>query len=150
MPPPTPQNAGSQRLLAAAASGELHDRCLWTPIAAATGARGNTTALVGTPETVAEAMADYYKIGVNTILIRGFDPLNDAIQYGAELLPLVREKVAAFDAAAAEPVPVRRRPLTDVRNVPTPAWGWGPIRSCRLRKLLGARPSRRPGYSSLG
>ena len=68
--------------------------------------RGNTTALVGTPETVAEAMADYYKIGVNTILIRGFDPLNDAIQYGAELLPLVREKVAAFDAAAAEPVPV--------------------------------------------
>jgi len=107
MPPPTPQNAGSQRLLDAAARGEVHDRCLWTPIAAATGARGNTTALVGTPETVAEAMVDYYKIGVTTILIRGFDPLNDAIQYGQELLPLVREKVAAFDAAAAaEPVPV--------------------------------------------
>jgi alkanesulfonate monooxygenase len=100
VPPPTPQNAGSQRLLDAATRGELHDHCLWTPIAAATGARGNTTALVGTPETVAEALVDYYKIGVETILIRGFDPLNDAVQYGQELLPLVREKVALLDAEA--------------------------------------------------
>jgi len=44
-----PQNRGSQRLLAAAAKGELHDRALWTPLAAATGAAGNSTALVGTP-----------------------------------------------------------------------------------------------------
>ena len=33
-----PQNVGSQRLLAAAAKGELHDRALWTPLAAAIGA----------------------------------------------------------------------------------------------------------------
>ena len=33
-----PENTGSQRLLAAAAKGELHDRALWTPLAAATGA----------------------------------------------------------------------------------------------------------------
>ncbi|MCC6626608.1 MAG: LLM class flavin-dependent oxidoreductase, partial [Chloroflexi bacterium] len=77
--PAAPENAGSQRLLAAAARGEVHDRCLWTPIAAATGARGNTTALVGTAEQVADALVEYYKLGVNTILIRGFDPLNDAI-----------------------------------------------------------------------
>ena len=37
---PQPQNRGSQRLLAAAAKGELHDRALWTPLAAATGAAG--------------------------------------------------------------------------------------------------------------
>lgn len=43
-----PENRGSQRLLAAAAKGELHDRALWTPLAAATGAAGNSTALVGT------------------------------------------------------------------------------------------------------
>jgi alkanesulfonate monooxygenase len=43
-------------LLDFAAQGEIHDTCLWTPIAAATGASGNTTALVGTPETVAEAL----------------------------------------------------------------------------------------------
>ena len=44
-----PENSGSQRLLAAAAKGDLHDRALWTPLAAATGAGGNSTALVGTP-----------------------------------------------------------------------------------------------------
>ena len=70
-----PSNVGSQRLLAAAEKGELHDRALWTPLAAATGAAGNSTALVGTPETVAQAILDYLDIGVTTILIRGYDPL---------------------------------------------------------------------------
>ena len=32
-------------------------------------------------------------------LIRGFDPLVDAIQYGRELLPRVRQLVAAREAA---------------------------------------------------
>ena len=77
-----PPNVGSQRLLAAAEKGELHDRALWTPLAAATGAAGNSTALVGTPETVAQAILDYIDIGVTTILIRGYDPYNDAIDYG--------------------------------------------------------------------
>ena len=95
---------GSQRLLAAAEKGELHDRALWTPLAAATGAAGNSTALVGTPETVAQAILDYIDIGVTTILIRGYDPYDDAIDYGRYLLPLVREEVARRDAkqAAAE------------------------------------------------
>ena len=62
-----PENVGSQRLLAAAAKGELHDRALWTPLAAATGAGGNSTALVGTPETVAQALLDYVDIGVTTL-----------------------------------------------------------------------------------
>lgn len=88
-----PQNAGSQRLLAAAAKGELHDRALWTPTAAATGAAGNSTALVGTPETVAQALLDYVDIGVTTLLIRGYDPLDDAIDYGRHLLPLVRTEL---------------------------------------------------------
>jgi alkanesulfonate monooxygenase len=89
-----PQNRGSQRLLAAAAKGEVHDRALWTPLASATGAAGNSTALVGTPETVARAMLDYLDIGVTTLLIRGYDPYDDAIDYGRHLLPLVREEVA--------------------------------------------------------
>ena len=93
-----PENRGSQRLLAAAAKGELHDRALWTPLAQATGAAGNSTALVGTPETVAQALLDYVDIGVTTILIRGYDPYDDAIDYGRFLLPLVREEVARRDA----------------------------------------------------
>jgi len=96
-----PENRGSQRLLAAAAKGELHDRALWTPLAQATGAAGNSTALVGTPETVAQALLDYVDIGVTTLLIRGYDPYDDAIDYGRHLLPLVREEVARRDSQAA-------------------------------------------------
>jgi len=43
---------------------------------------------------VADALLDYYDLGVSTILIRGFDPLEDAIDYGANLIPLVRKLVA--------------------------------------------------------
>ncbi|WP_405015986.1 LLM class flavin-dependent oxidoreductase [Kitasatospora sp. NBC_00070] len=100
-PGATPQNVGSQRLLAAAAKSDRHDRALWTAPAAATGAAGNSTALVGTPETVAQALLDYVDLGVTTLLIRGYDPLDDAVDYGRELLPLVRQEVARRDAAAA-------------------------------------------------
>jgi alkanesulfonate monooxygenase len=96
-----PENAGSQRLLAAAERGELHDRALWTPIAKAVGAYGNTTALVGSPETVARALLDYVDIGVTTLLIRGFDPLDDAVDYGRRLIPLVRQEVARREVPAA-------------------------------------------------
>jgi alkanesulfonate monooxygenase len=91
---PDPQNAGSQRLLAAAAQGDRPEGRLYTAIARETGARGNTTALVGTPQQVAEAFLDYHALGVTTFLIRGFDPLEDAVDYGRELLPLTRRLVA--------------------------------------------------------
>jgi alkanesulfonate monooxygenase len=94
----TPPNAGSQRLLAAAAQGGRLDKRLWTGVAAVTGAAGNSTGLVGTPEQVADALLDYYDLGITTFLIRGFDPLVDAIAYGRDLIPLVRELVAARQA----------------------------------------------------
>ena len=97
---PKRQNAGSNRLLQAAAEAEVHDTCLWTSLAVATGAQGNSTALVGTPETVAKAMLEYYKLGATSLLIRGYDPRPDAIQYGEELIPRVRELVANCDAAS--------------------------------------------------
>ncbi len=103
-----PQNVGSQRLLAAVAKGELHDRALWTPLAAATGAGGNSTALVGTPETVAQALLDYVDLGVTTLLIRGYDPYDDAIDYGRYLLPLVREEVARRDAEKTQQAQARK------------------------------------------
>ena len=98
-PAPQRQNVGSQRLLHAAAEAEVHDTCLWTPLTAATGAQGNSTALVGTPEVVAKAMFEYYKLGATSLLIRGYDPRPDAIQYGEELIPRLRELVADYDAA---------------------------------------------------
>jgi alkanesulfonate monooxygenase len=99
-----PPNAGSQRLLQTAAQGARLDKRLWTGVAAVTGAAGNSTGLVGTPEQVADALLDYYDLGVSTFLIRGFDPLEDAVAYGRDLIPLVRELVAERDlrlAAAA-------------------------------------------------
>ena len=94
-----PVNEGSRRLLAAAAGGSRHDKRLWTGIAELTGAKGNSTALVGTPDQVADAIVDYYDLGIGKILIRGFDPLIDAIEYGRDLLPRVRALVAERDNA---------------------------------------------------
>jgi alkanesulfonate monooxygenase len=96
---PQRQNVGSKRLLQAAAEAEVHDSCLWTSLAVATGAQGNSTALVGKPETVAKALLEYYKLGATSLLIRGYDPRPDAIQYGEELIPRVRALVADYDAA---------------------------------------------------
>ena len=93
--PGAPQNEGSRRLLRDAEKGDLHDRALWTPTATAAGARGNTTALVGSPETVAAAILDYVEIGVDTVLIRGYDPLDDAVDYGRYVIPLVRQELAS-------------------------------------------------------
>jgi len=98
-PAPQRRNVGSQRLLRAAAEAEVHDTCLWTPLAVATGAQGNSTALVGTPETVAKALLEYCKLGATSLLIRGYDPRPDAVQYGEELIPRLRRLVADHDAA---------------------------------------------------
>jgi alkanesulfonate monooxygenase len=101
----TPQNVGSQRLLQVAAQGELHDRALWTPLVTATNAAGSSTALVGSYETVAQALLDYVDIGCELLSIRGYDPLNDAIDYARYVLPLVRQELAGRptgdDAVAA-------------------------------------------------
>jgi alkanesulfonate monooxygenase len=94
-----PGSVGSQRLLDAAAQGDVLDTRLFTPLAEATGAAGNSTALVGTPEQVAEALLAYVDIGVTTLLIRGYDPYADAQAYG-ELVRLVREEVARGNLVA--------------------------------------------------
>lgn len=89
-----PENVGSQRLLAAAQQGEVLDTRLWTGVARLTGARWNSTALVGTPEQVAAALGEYYRLGVSTFLIRGFDPLGDAVRYGQGLIPAIHDHIA--------------------------------------------------------
>jgi alkanesulfonate monooxygenase len=94
----SPENTGSRRLLAIAESGERYDRALWTPTAAATGGAGNSNALVGTPETVARALLDYYDLGVDILSARGYDLLGDAEDFGRYVIPLVREEVAKRDA----------------------------------------------------
>lgn len=97
----TRTNTGSQRLLATTERGELHDRALWTPTASATGAAGNSTALVGSPDTVAAALLDYVDIGVTRFLLRGFDPIDDVVGWGRDLLPRVRDELARRDATSS-------------------------------------------------
>lgn len=98
----TPPNEGSRRLLAAADKGARLDKRLWTGMAKLTGAAGNSTSLVGTADQVAEAMLDYHRIGIDTFLIRGFDPLEDAFLYGRDLIPRVRELAGESARIAAE------------------------------------------------
>ena len=93
-----PANAGSQRLLEAASEQDIYDSCLYMALATASGAQGNSTALVGTPETVAKAMVSYYDLGATSLLIRVYDPLADAEEYGKELIPRIRALVAERDA----------------------------------------------------
>ena len=80
-----PEAENARRLVKLIETGEIQDERLRVPIAAAARGSGNSTALVGTPDQVAEAIARYYDIGVRGVLIRGFDPYNDAIEYGREL-----------------------------------------------------------------
>jgi alkanesulfonate monooxygenase len=93
-----PQNVGAQRALAFAERAELYDRALWTRTAAATNGAGASTALVGTPETVAAAILDYIDLGADLVSIRGYDTLADAVDYGRFVLPLVREELAHREA----------------------------------------------------
>ena len=99
--PAEPKNIGAQRLLETAAQGKVVDQRLWTGIATLTKAAGNSTGLVGTPEQVRDALLKYWELGVTTFLIRGFDPITDALQYGRELIPLVRAAVAEREAQVA-------------------------------------------------
>jgi alkanesulfonate monooxygenase len=61
--------------------------------ATAVGASHDSTALVGTTDTIVAALLDYYDIGVTTFLNRGYEPLYDAIDYGRWIIPAVREEV---------------------------------------------------------
>jgi alkanesulfonate monooxygenase len=87
-------SVGSERLQRQAAERDVHDERLWYGVTKLTGPGGNSTALVGTPRQVADALTAYRRVGVDTVLIRGFDPLDDVIDWGNELVPLLREQAA--------------------------------------------------------
>jgi alkanesulfonate monooxygenase len=96
-----PQGAeGSRRLRRFADEAEIHDKRLWTPLAKTPTAGGNSTALVGSYEQIAEALLDYVAIGVSTLLIRGYDREADAADYG-RIIRLVREQADGDRAQVA-------------------------------------------------
>lgn len=92
-------SVGRKRLIEMSAGSDVYDERLWMKVANLTGAAGNSTALVGTPEQVAEALLRYYDLGITTVILKGFDPLADAVEYGKELVPLVHEGAEHRDRA---------------------------------------------------
>src|SRR5690606_17123302 len=51
-------------------------------------------------ETVAAAILDYVALGADLISIRGYDNLNDVVDYGRDLLPILRAELASVGAPA--------------------------------------------------
>ncbi|WP_231384235.1 LLM class flavin-dependent oxidoreductase [Cellulomonas sp. URHD0024] len=91
-----PENTANLRLAELAASGERHDRALWTPtVAGAGGLPTSATALVGSYRTVADALLDYVDLGFEIFGLRGYDLLADAVEFGENVIPLVHAGVAA-------------------------------------------------------
>ena len=106
-----PYDHGGERMLSYAAASDVHDERLWLKIAEATGAPGNTSCLVGTAEQVADSILSYYELGlppgggpsdIGYVLIRGFDPFNDAVDFGRELIPRIKAGTAELDARAPQ------------------------------------------------
>lgn len=62
----------------------------WWNQVTATGARGASTALVGSPQTLSDSILDYVDLGCELISIRGYDNYHDAVDYGRYILPRVR------------------------------------------------------------
>ena len=93
-------SVGSERLQQQAAEREVYDDRLWYGVTRLTGPGGNSTALVGTAAQVADALMAYRRVGVDTVLIRGFDPLDDVVEWGQELVPLLREEAARTPVGA--------------------------------------------------
>jgi alkanesulfonate monooxygenase len=101
---PLSSSIGSARLQQQAAERDVHDERLWFGVTKLTGPGGNSSALVGTPRQVADALLAYRRVGVDTVLIRGFDPLEDVVDWGRELVPLLREQAARTPARVDLPV----------------------------------------------
>jgi alkanesulfonate monooxygenase len=97
-------NAG-RRQFAFAQEKEVHDERLWMGITKATGALGNTSCLVGTAEQVAEAILAYYRLGVSSFLIRGFDPVSDTTEFGRELIPRIKTGAIEIDKRGTPTAP---------------------------------------------
>jgi alkanesulfonate monooxygenase len=75
-------------------------------LAEATGASGNSTALVGAPDTVAKAKVEYCRVGATSLLIRGYAPLQDAEQRSAETIGTTSEVGRQRKSPSCDPGPV--------------------------------------------
>ncbi len=90
---------GFRRTESLAQRGDRLEKCFWNGINQLRGGQSNSGALVGSPEQLVDALMDYYKAGVSAFILRGFDPVEDVIAIGRDLIPAFRKAVAEYDAA---------------------------------------------------
>jgi len=79
--------SAARRMAEAAAVRSASDPRLWGGIIEATGGKSHAMALVGGPAELAETLRAYEAIGVDDVLLRGFDNLADAEMIGTHLIP---------------------------------------------------------------
>ncbi|MEY4509034.1 MAG: hypothetical protein RLZZ450_1156, partial [Pseudomonadota bacterium] len=114
------ESTGSARLRSTAAGGAVRDKRLWTEIAELTGAQGNSTSLVGTPQQVVHAQGpsdgvatpDAAVLADAAVLSAAAE--NDAAvetQVDAGLPPLAAPAPAALEAPPAPPLPAPEAPV---------------------------------------
>jgi len=106
--PARPQNVGSQRLL------DLATRARFTTSACGPPRRRDRSGRQhdgagGHGREVAESLLDYYDAGATTVLIRGFDPLQDAIDFERDRF---RSSAPGSSAAGARACPPARGHVT--------------------------------------
>jgi alkanesulfonate monooxygenase len=77
---------------AAQADDDGSDPCLWTGLTQATQGRLQVMCLVGSPDTLVDALQKYNSVGVDNFLITGFDWLDDTARIGAEIIPDLRKR----------------------------------------------------------
>jgi alkanesulfonate monooxygenase len=56
------------------------------------------SALVGTPEQVSDELLAYWKLGLDEFILSGFPHVEECRRAAQQLLPLLREKIAAVDS----------------------------------------------------
>lgn len=71
------------------------DPCLWTGLTQATKGRLQVMCLVGSPDTLVEALMRYWHAGIDNFLITGFDWLADTARIGADIAPALRRRTQA-------------------------------------------------------
>jgi alkanesulfonate monooxygenase len=57
------------------------------------------SALVGTPEQVSDELLAYWKLGLDEFILSGFPHVEECRRVAGEVLPLLREKIAAVNPA---------------------------------------------------
>jgi alkanesulfonate monooxygenase len=80
---------------------DIQDKCLWLGLNKAKGGAGHFVSLVGSGEQIADALLDYYDLGVRSFLFHGYDIANDPKRFGQALIPCLRDGIARREALAA-------------------------------------------------